>query len=256
MKTIIYPVLIILLICSIASGQIIRKDEKIRAGFGVSGLLNNDFNTHIDKIQLNAASLGPEIYAAHFKDHFTVFFEYESEITRDFSYLVHFQYHSDKVSDTGFDLENEIEQGMSNEFYIYEAGLSIAYYFPFIKLGDSDTKVFVGGGGDISYVEMTPYYFYYQEPIYLQTIKGNYFGIIFGGRIYIGVEIPFVESLFIQLRAGYSYRPDKALAGETDESVRDELNNKGSLMDPLIFEENKIFNFSQAWITVSMAYKF
>ena len=82
MKTIIYPVLVIFIVCSIASGQIIIKHEKIRAGFGVSGILNDEFNTHIDELQRSAALLGPELNIGHFKDHFTFFFEYENESLR------------------------------------------------------------------------------------------------------------------------------------------------------------------------------
>jgi len=129
-----YLLLFILLFVSGISAQIIVKDELIRFGFGISTMANDNINALIDAVEDESEQIGPAISMTRFKDHITFFLEYENELTSDFSYLLRFQYHSDAASGSNYDADLKIEQGMNYEFQLFEAGIDLAYYIPFVTI--------------------------------------------------------------------------------------------------------------------------
>jgi len=248
--------LILLYLPPVYGQQIIVKNELIRFGFGVSSMANDNFNDLIDIVEDASALIGPEIPMTRFNDHITFFLDYENELGDDFSYLLRFQYHSDITSGSNYDADQKIEQGMNYEFQLFEAGIDLVYYIPFITIGNTQTRFMFAAGPDLSYVEIESYYFFDQRPVYLQVLEMRRNNMIFGARFFIGVDIPFVESFNLQLRAGYNFRAEKTIPGEVDEIVYDDSGKENSMMDPLIFEDNNKYDFSQYWVTFAFAYRF
>jgi hypothetical protein len=248
-------ILMIILLGS-ASGQLIKKDQLIRIGFGISSFTDSHVNSFIDQVKEAALETGVGLNVTPLSDHFSVFGEYEKEINSEFSYCVFFQYHNEKASGLISDFEQKIEQAMSLEFTSYEAGLNLIYYFSYFQLGPIKTRLLLGAGGNLSYIELDSFYYFDQRPLYLQTLGVKRNGTVFGGKIFAGIDIPFVESFNLQIRLLYSYKPERTFSGDVTEEIFSFSGEDESVLDPSIFEDNNSFNFSQFEVMFGFAYHF
>jgi hypothetical protein len=247
---------ILLVFYSNNQAQIIKKHEIVRLGFGVSKMIDSDFNSLIDDVDNLSGQIGPELNMTRFTGHITFFLEYENEISDRWSYLARFQYHSDAATGSNYDQDSKIEQGMNHEFNLYEAGLELIYYIPFIQIGKSNTSLIAAAGASLAYTEISTYYFFDQRPAYLQVTETNRNSMLIGGRVFSGINIPFVESLNFQLRFGVSIYPSKEIPGEVSDLAYDESGKAEGAMNSQVFSENNQYNFSQLWITFNIGYRF
>ncbi len=256
MKVFVYTFTVLFGCSAILSAQLITKDNRIRLGAGITTLASGQIDAMIDEIEEETAKVGPGVEVPSFNDNLTAFFEYESVLGDNFSYLIYIQYNGNKVTGETNDHINQIDQGLRFEYSIYEAGVTLAYAIPIFHISTSQTSLILGAGFDISYIETESFYYFDQRPVFVQTLKIKRNGGILGGRFFIGWHIPYVESLSFQLRAGYDLRPKTTLPGKTDEFIRETIENEREIMDPEVFEFYNTFNFSQVWVTISVAYLF
>jgi hypothetical protein len=252
----IISIVFIIISVSLLPGQIIVKDERIRFAVGVAGMTDGKIGTLGDVLQDAVPEYDPSLEITKFEPHIFLMIEYEKEVSKNFSYTFLFQYQSSRNTSTTRDKALGVEQGLNEEFQIFEVGFNLIYYIPFINIGTSETAILLGLGPDLSYTEVESFYFLDQRPAYIQAITAQNDGVIFGGKFFAGLDIPFVNSLFFQIRAGFSYRPERKLTANVDEQVFDNLGDGESVVDPAIFEENALFDFSHTWIMVSLAYRF
>lgn len=256
MQRLLY-ILAILFICpSLLSAQLITRSEKIRLGAGISTLATSQFDDMINEIEEETAKVGPGVEVPPFGDNLVAFFEYESKIAGQFSYLIYFQYTGKKINSESIDFVNQIDQGLSFDYSIYNGGLTFTYAIPIFNISTSQTRLILGAGVDISYVETESFYYFDQRPAFVQTINVKRDGGVIGGRFFLAWDIPYIESLSFQLRGGYDLRPEKTLPGKTEEYIRETIEKERDLMDPEVFASYETFNFSQGWITISVAYLF
>ena len=254
-KTIFIP-LFLLLYISVNYAQFTKKEDRIRFGFGVSTLTDESINALVDGVFEETGKIGPALETNRFSDHITYFMEYEHEYNHTFSYLINLQYHGDIVSGSKFDQTVKTEQGMNYEFDLVEGGFNLVGYFPLFKIKTTQINAIIAGGPDLTYTLVKSFYFMYQPGLYQQKIYSEKQGMIFGGRIFTGVDIPFVESLFLQLRVGYNYRPKRTMHSEVTEKIELDRDEAGSKLDPEIFNRYNSIDFSQVWGSFNIAYRF
>ncbi len=241
---------------SVTQAQFIKKEDRIRFGFGVSTLTSESINDLVDGVLEETGKIGPALEVHRFKDHITYFIEYEHEYNNTFSYLINLQYHGDIVSGAKFDQAVKTEQGMNYEFDLLEGGFNLVGYFPLFNIKTTQIYMIFAAGPDLTYTRLKSFYFMYQPGLYQQKIYSEKQGVIFGGRLFTGVDIPFVESLYLQLRVGYNYRPKRTLHSEVTEKIELDRDGAGSKLDPEIFNGYNTIDFSQVWGSFNIAYRF
>jgi hypothetical protein len=256
MKVFVYTFIMLFSCSAILSAQLIKKDENIRLGVGITTLASSQIDKMFDEIEKETAKVGPGVEVPELSGNLTVFLEYESALDDDFSYLIYFQYNGNKMRTESIDHSNQIDQGLRFEYSIYEAGIALTYAIPIFNISTSQTSIILGAGVDLSFIETELFYYFDQRPLFVQTIEIQRNGGIIGGRFFVGWNIPYVESLSFQLRGGYDLRPKKKLPAKIDEFIRETIDQDREVMDPEVFESYDTFNFSQVWFTISVAYLF
>jgi len=236
--------------------QLVSKTEKVRLGIGIAGFGSKQIDQMIDRIEEETARIGPGVKVNPFNENLTYFFEYQSELGEGFSYQLNLQYSSGKTSSSNQDIRNLINQGLLFEYNIYEFSIDLVYYLPVFMISTSQTSLVIGAGPDFNYVETLSVYFFDQEPAFAQSIRNKRNGGLIGARAFAGWNIPYVESLSLQFRVGYTYRPKTQLPTQTEELLVNNTAFEKDKMDSEYFKSFDIYDLSQYWITFSVAYRF
>ena len=113
MKVFVYTFILLFGCSAILSAQLIIKDENIRLGVGITTLASSQIDKMIDEIEKETAKVGPGVEVPELSGNLTVFFEYESALDDDFSYLIYFQYNGNKMRTESTDHSNQIDPGHS-----------------------------------------------------------------------------------------------------------------------------------------------
>jgi len=239
---------LLLLICSTAFSQPIKNDEKIRLAFGVASITDKNINNIPIQVEKATFQKGLKLPISEFKEHIIFLAEYEQNISDRFSYMIGFEYHDELITGSSSNNDLQISQGMNFQMTYFVAGLSLIYYLPVFKLEHGNSKVFFGSGFEIFYTSADLYYFYDQRPLTLQVGEFLRSGYNAGGKIFVGLEIPFIQSVFLQLRTGYAFRDAKNLNGKV-KFPHDDL-----IIDPNIFIKNNSFDLSGIWVTFGFSF--
>lgn len=236
--------------------QVVRHHEKVRFGFGVSAFTSDQINQLLRGIEQVTLENGLLLPVSDFDDHVTWYLEYESNFWNRYSYLISMQYHQETVNGFSDNLLNQISQQLSYKIILIEGSASLVRNFPLKTFQQGSLDLVVGAGVDLVYAHADLSYFYQQLPVVSQQIEFLRSGIILGARIFLGLQVPVIPSLLLQLRSGYSMIPEKELAGNVKSSNLEKPVGAMEPIDPGVFIENNSYALSQLWITFGMAYCF
>jgi len=236
--------------------QVVRQDEKVRFGFGLSKFTSNQVNLLLRKIEKITLENGLLLPSSDFDDHFVWYLDYESSLWSRYSYLLSVQFNQETVDALSSDLPNQIYQEMKYKIILIQGSASLVRYFPLKTLKQGSLDLVLGGGVELVYAHADLSYLYSQLPLESQRIKFLRTGFILGARIFLGIQVPLIPSVLLQLRSGYSLIPEEKLAGNVKSANLEEPVSAMEPIDPGVFIVNNKYAFSQLWLTFGMAYFF
>lgn len=250
-KTILLTIILFLFVHNMTA-QVVRKDTRVRIFAGVSTLLSDAVNDHIRSFEAQTKSFDFDLDMSTFGSHFLFGLEYEKYILKNISVQASFEYHNEFLS--GYDYYTatglETEHGLNYDFTFSVFALSAVYYHPVFDLNLGKAYVFAGAGGELIYTSVELDYFFnpVQDQTRLQVIRLDRTGYSSGTKIFAGMEIPFLPSVFLQMRAGISYRPISGLSEKLEKNIESPLNS-----DVFKVEE---YNYSDLHLVLGLAYLF
>ncbi len=249
MKKIMNLFIIIAAITGSLCAQVVREDTRIRARIGVAGDISDELNDFPDALETATKKNGLFLPINNFNRHLQISVEYESELSRRYSLLITVEYDKERLSNSSVDTNNSIFQGINYTILYYTVSMALVRYFPIFEVNLGSATAFIGAGAELLYGNAEAGFQFDQRPVDLQIIRFNKFGYAWGGRVFGGMEIPFMPSVFLQVRAGLSIRNPAKFDGKVKF-------NKNTPIDPEIFRQFNNFNFSSVWMNLGLAYRF
>ncbi|MFC2088207.1 hypothetical protein ACFLSX_01270 [Calditrichota bacterium] len=226
-KKYLLTVLLFSILISSIQGQVVKRDSKIRLGFGLAGFTSNSVNSLIYTFEELAKEMYPEtgFSPSHFKKHLFYTIEYEVDINHDFNYMFTFEIHKDRISGSDVNYVNYVSQYINFDFNYITGGVAIVYYYPFFTTKFGEARIFAGLGMDLLYTNLDIYHYYNEVtkdgP---QEIDYNATGYNISGKGFFGVEVPFSHAIFIQVRGGFAYREASDFSGKIRASQQKPIN--------------------------------
>ncbi len=140
----LFVVLLSIIISSI-QGQVVKRDSKIRLGFGLAGFVSNDVNSLINYFEQSTKeiSAGTGISRSQFKKHLFYTIEYEIDLNQIFSYMFTFEIHKDHLSTSDVNYDNFESQHINFDLSYITTGTAFTYYYPFSTTKFGDAKIYV-----------------------------------------------------------------------------------------------------------------
>jgi hypothetical protein len=247
----------IICICyGVTQAQVIRSDEKIRFSFGLATFTGEQINNLLQDLDRVTTENGLRLPASSFGDHLVYQLDYESNLWDRIYYLFSIRYSKESVQKESNDINNQIYQGLNYTLTMVQGSASLLYHFPVYNLNTGSLDLVTGAGLELLYADANLLYIYSQLPVKYQKIEFLRTGFISGGRIFVGLEIPFIPSTFLQLQTGYSLLPGKKLTGQVKSANLDIPVGALEPINPDVFVRNDTYNLSQLWLIFGLAYFF
>jgi len=252
-----YTILIVILIgCYFTQIQAAKRDEKVRFSFGLAAFSMEQVNKLLADLDWATTENGFSLSPSRFKYHFLLQLDYEHDLGRRYSYLFTLQYSRAVVHRVNEDLNNGIYQGLDYFLKMLQGSLSLVRRFPVYKLNQGSLDIVTGAGLELVYTHADFLYVYSQLPLTYQKIDFLRTGYVGGAKIFIGLEVPLIPSIFLELQTGYSYLPEQRLTGKINSANLEVAEDALEPINPDVLIRNNKYNLSRFWLLFGGAYYF